>query len=67
MLINSSNGIDLAKIGVPYLRAKAQDYYESLGGGIDPDLLDEGGSYQAARALADDVSRVMPSSRARRC
>ncbi|KZV72091.1 hypothetical protein PENSPDRAFT_650017 [Peniophora sp. CONT] len=41
-------------IGVPYLRAKAQDYYESLGGGIDPDLLDEGGSYQAVRALADE-------------
>ncbi|KAG8847049.1 ubiquitin-protein ligase peroxin 12 [Tulasnella sp. 330] len=26
---------------IPYIRAKAQDYYESLGGGIDTDLLDE--------------------------
>lgn len=49
---------------MPYLRAKAQDYYESLGGGIDPDLLDEGGSYQAVRALADEVSPVIPDYRA---
>ncbi|GJJ07584.1 hypothetical protein Clacol_001787 [Clathrus columnatus] len=26
-------------IGIPYLRAKAQDYYESLGGGVDEDIL----------------------------
>ena len=51
-------GADHIQIGVPYLRAKAQDYYESLGGGIDPDLLDEGGSYQAARALADEVRSI---------
>ncbi|KAI0082598.1 hypothetical protein K474DRAFT_1585646 [Panus rudis PR-1116 ss-1] len=25
-------------VGFPYLRAKAQDYYEQLGGGLDPDI-----------------------------
>ncbi|KAJ7067971.1 Pex12 amino terminal region-domain-containing protein [Mycena amicta] len=25
-------------VGIPYLRAKAQDYYEELGGGISPDI-----------------------------
>jgi hypothetical protein len=42
--------------GIPYLRAKARDYYESLGGGIDPDVLhgDDGG--RVARALTDQAS-----------
>jgi len=35
-------------VGVPYLRAKAQDYYEQLGGGIDPELMD---GTSAARRL----------------
>ncbi|KAF8591566.1 hypothetical protein K439DRAFT_1326978 [Ramaria rubella] len=26
-------------VGVPYIRAKAQDYYEQLGGGLDSDIL----------------------------
>ncbi|KAF8529169.1 cyclin-dependent protein kinase inhibitor [Hysterangium stoloniferum] len=26
-------------IGIPYLKAKAQDYYEQLGGGVDSDLI----------------------------
>ncbi|PAV21095.1 cyclin-dependent kinase inhibitor [Pyrrhoderma noxium] len=26
---------------VPYIRAKAQDYYESLGGGVDPSLFED--------------------------
>lgn len=33
--------ISCPQVGVPYLRAKAQDYYEQLGGGIDSDILDE--------------------------
>jgi len=28
-------------VGLPYLRAKAQDYYEELGGGVSSDILDE--------------------------
>ncbi|KAF8342036.1 Pex12 amino terminal region-domain-containing protein [Cantharellus anzutake] len=28
-------------VGIPYLRAKAQDYYEQLGGGVDPELMEE--------------------------
>lgn len=31
----------LYQVGVPYIRAKAQDYYESLGGGVDTDLIEE--------------------------
>ena len=26
---------------MPYIRAKAQDYYERLGGGVDSDILDD--------------------------
>ncbi|KDQ64948.1 hypothetical protein JAAARDRAFT_167744 [Jaapia argillacea MUCL 33604] len=29
-------------VGIPYIRSKAQDYYEQLGGGVDSDLLQEG-------------------------
>ncbi|KAI0047270.1 cyclin-dependent protein kinase inhibitor [Auriscalpium vulgare] len=36
----------LTLVGIPYLRAKAQDYFEELGGGIDHDILDtESGSH----------------------
>ncbi|KIJ56841.1 hypothetical protein M422DRAFT_218554 [Sphaerobolus stellatus SS14] len=28
-------------VGIPYIRAKAQDYYEQLGGGLDTDLLED--------------------------
>ncbi|QRV76634.1 cyclin-dependent kinase inhibitor [Ceratobasidium sp. AG-Ba] len=27
-------------VGVPYLRSKAHEYYEELGGGVDPDILE---------------------------
>jgi peroxin-12 len=37
------------QVGLPYLRAKAQDYYESVGGGVDPELLDD---FQRERYLA---------------
>jgi len=37
------------QVGLPYLRAKAQDYYESVGGGIDLALLDD---FQRERYLA---------------
>lgn len=36
----------LSLVLVPYLRAKAQDYYESLGGGIDPSLFEDEPSSQ---------------------
>ncbi|KAJ7162538.1 cyclin-dependent protein kinase inhibitor [Mycena crocata] len=38
-------------VGVPYLRAKAQDYYEELGGGVSSDIDDEQAAPQ--RALTD--------------
>ncbi|KAG8754770.1 ubiquitin-protein ligase peroxin 12 [Serendipita sp. 396] len=39
----------LLLVGIPYLRAKAQDYFESLGGGMSSDLL---GELESARATA---------------
>ncbi|THH02397.1 hypothetical protein EW026_g447 [Hermanssonia centrifuga] len=41
-------------IGIPYLRAKAQDYFEALGGGVDPDILDENAATQQQRALTEE-------------
>ncbi|KZT27047.1 hypothetical protein NEOLEDRAFT_1131563 [Neolentinus lepideus HHB14362 ss-1] len=40
-------------VGIPYLRSKAQDYYEDLGGGIDPEILDENANSRHIRALTD--------------
>lgn len=41
---------------MPYLRAKAQEYYEILGGGMDPDLFDEDQSPRRTSTSEDDVS-----------
>ncbi|KAF8897215.1 Pex12 amino terminal region-domain-containing protein [Infundibulicybe gibba] len=41
-------------VGLPYLRARAQDYYEELGGGISADLLDEGVNSRQSRALSEE-------------
>ncbi|KIM83837.1 hypothetical protein PILCRDRAFT_782063 [Piloderma croceum F 1598] len=43
-------------VGVPYLRAKAHDYYEKLGGDIDSDILENGRGNHQLRLLTDDVS-----------
>ena len=43
-------------VGLPYLRAKAQDYFEELGGGIDHDILDESANTRQQRALSEPVS-----------
>ncbi|KAJ4472187.1 cyclin-dependent protein kinase inhibitor [Lentinula aciculospora] len=40
-------------VGLPFLRAKAQDYYEELGGGASSDILDEGMDARQLRALTD--------------
>ncbi|KAJ3990303.1 cyclin-dependent protein kinase inhibitor [Lentinula detonsa] len=50
-LLNSS------QVGLPYLRAKAQDYYEELGGGTSSDILDEGTDARQLRALTDQSFR----------
>ncbi|KAH7888050.1 cyclin-dependent protein kinase inhibitor [Phlebopus sp. FC_14] len=39
---------------VPYLRAKAYDFYEQLGGGISSDLMEGGEDSQHRRAPADE-------------
>lgn len=43
------------KVGLPYLRAKAQDYFEELGGGIDADLLDNSEGARQTRRLTEQV------------
>ncbi|KAJ3556938.1 hypothetical protein NM688_g1748 [Phlebia brevispora] len=40
-------------VGLPYLRAKAQDYYEALGGGLDQDVIDGGADARQQRALSE--------------
>jgi peroxin-12 len=45
------------KVCVPYLRAKAQDYFESFGGGVPPDLLEDGASHRT-QALTDPVRQI---------
>lgn len=42
------------KVGIPYLRAKAHDYYEELGGGVDPDL-DDGPQARHHQVLTEYV------------
>ena len=42
-------------VGLPYIRAKAQDYFEALGGGIEIDVLDEGANTRQQRALSEPV------------
>ncbi|THH13895.1 hypothetical protein EW146_g6377 [Bondarzewia mesenterica] len=42
-------------IGIPYIRAKAQDYFEDVGGGIGLEELEDGGRVAAA-AAAQTVS-----------
>ncbi|RDB20477.1 Peroxisome assembly protein 12 [Hypsizygus marmoreus] len=44
-------------VGVPYLRAKAQDYYEELGGGVSSDL-DEGLGARQIQALTEDTFKA---------
>lgn len=40
---------------MPYIRARAQDYYEELGGGVSPDI-EDGMDARRLRALTDRVS-----------
>ena len=44
-------------VGIPYLRAKAQDYYEELGGGVSSEILNGGIDLRQLRALTDDVCK----------
>ena len=43
-------------VGLPYLRAKAHDYFEALGGGVNHDILDESANSRQQRVLAEQVS-----------
>ncbi|KZT71595.1 hypothetical protein DAEQUDRAFT_665922 [Daedalea quercina L-15889] len=47
-------------VGLPYLRTKAQEYYEDLGGGIQSEVIEESLASRQARALSEEV-RVCPS------
>lgn len=41
-------------VAIPYIRAKAQDYFEALGGGLDTDLMDDETSMSSGRMLSDE-------------
>ena len=41
---------------MPYFRAKAQDYFESLGGGIDPSLFEDDPGLRSSLRRDGDVS-----------
>jgi len=47
--------VDYHQVGIPYLRAKAHDYYEELGGPISSDILDEGMDARQLRTLTEEV------------
>ena len=49
---------DSTKVAIPYLRAKAHDYYEQLGGGISSDILEDTSDGRRIQALADDVRHL---------
>lgn len=40
---------------MPYIRAKAQDYFEELGGGINSEIMDETLNARQIEALTDRV------------
>jgi len=44
------------QVGIPYLRAKAKDYYEELGGGINPEVMEDIANVRRIQALTDQVS-----------
>ena len=43
------------QVGIPYLRAKAKDYYEELGGGTDPEVMEDITDVRRIQALTDQV------------
>ncbi|KAG6833841.1 hypothetical protein H0H87_011775 [Tephrocybe sp. NHM501043] len=45
-------------VGVPYIRAKAQDYYEELGGGLSADVLDENIGARQIQALTENTLKA---------
>ena len=47
--------VDCAQIGIPYIRAKAQDYYEELGGGASSDAMEESMDVRQLSTLSDLV------------
>ncbi|KAH8118535.1 cyclin-dependent protein kinase inhibitor [Phellopilus nigrolimitatus] len=50
-------------VAVPYLRAKAQDYFEALGGGVDPSLFDENTIRSTLDAEDSLISRLRAAYR----
>ncbi|EDR14195.1 uncharacterized protein LACBIDRAFT_182157 [Laccaria bicolor S238N-H82] len=45
-------------VGVPYVRAKAQDYFEELGGGVAADILDSEVDGRQIRETTDQVLKL---------
>lgn len=55
----------IIQVGLPYLRARAQDYFEALGGGVDHEVFDENAQSRQARALSEEVRGFITVTRAR--
>ena len=50
--------VHTTQVGLPYLRSKAQDYFEELGGGIDPELANAGNERHVL-ALTEQVRQIV--------
>lgn len=55
---NRTSGVALIpiQVGLPFLRAKAQDYYEDLGGGLDTEVIQESMDVRQVQRMTDGVS-----------
>lgn len=53
-------------MGLPYLRTKAQEYYEDLGGGVQSEVIEESLGSRQARALSEEVRWSLPVSLVRK-
>ncbi|KAG8960148.1 ubiquitin-protein ligase peroxin 12 [Tulasnella sp. 419] len=45
-------------VGIPYIRAKAHDYYEQLGGGVDPEALEEASQFERNTSRTSITDRL---------
>jgi hypothetical protein len=57
--LKSPEGTYEFQVGIPYLRAKAKDYYEELGGGIDPEVMEDITDVRRIQALTDQARIIL--------
>jgi hypothetical protein len=54
-VVQVKRSLNFHQVGVPYVRAKAQDYFEELGGGVTADILDSEVDGRQIRETTDQV------------